>query len=566
MTRLRLMLALSCMFFLSCSVNVPEDAVAVWNGGWISRSDVEQRILESAPADRRPADGDFAAWYEVLARELAVERLLTTEARQSSMVEDPAVEEALEEVVEEALAEAYLERYLELPPQVTDEDVQALYDERRDHFVRPAVREVRHIYLRKAPGVGPEELHARLLALRQRVIGGESFLLLARTHSQSESRHRDGYIGRVYRGQMAPSLEGLIFGLPVATPSQPMLTSEGGHIFWVESAIEERRFELADVRRKLAEEIWDRRRGEAIDALTASYILPEGSFVPTDEDLRILHAAGDNKALMVRVGDRDLSYGEVASVLAEDPGGEVPEDIRLRRLIDDFVRRQRLVDTARNVGFDREPAVSAELERLQNSELARLWTERQMLAIVAAQEQELRSFFGNNRLRYSEPLRLRLDRLQVPIGDLDTAAKQMTRLEDAVEKLNRGELDFASLAEDLGGTVMDMQWTTFDRLRAQLPRAAQLVAPLESGQVSPPFRTTAFLVILRVSERREPEALLFESVRDRVAIDYIENRGQVVYVEMCNELLKAHDYRPLTERLVSMATSTTGDHSDSLAK
>lgn len=541
------------LVLLSGCARVPEDAVAVWDEDHVTAAELEARILELPPGERRPEDGDFAVWYQQLARELAMERILAAEARLEGLAEDPATQRAIDELVDEALAVAFLERRLPPPSPVTEEDVQALYEERKATMARPAQRMVLHLFKRRDPGMESQQIRGDLLALRRRILDGESFTLLARQHSQSETRHRDGVMGVFRRGQLDPKLERLLFDLPVKVPSEPVMTPQGGHLFWVEMAIEERNFELVDVQRSLAEEIRRDRRNAAIDALTPDYQLPAGSYLPEARDLWVLSRSGDPQALVMRVGDFELRFGELTERLQAATEGGDPWQERARRLVAWLERRERLVEAARGEGFDQQPELAARLERLRRAELAGRLARQRMLAEVGRREEALRAAYENNRSRYSEPLRLRLDRLRVPIGDPRETLRRMARLEGAVDELSAGELELAALAAELGGSVEPMAWMTFEQLRAQLPRVAELVAPLAEGGVTPPFRSVEDLEILSVRERREPAPLPFEAARAAVAEDYLEQHGQEVYRQMSDEMLRARSYRPLVDRLSALA-------------
>ncbi len=548
-TAVRSVLVLSASLLLARCGRVADDAVAVWDGGHLTARELELRILELPAGERRPEDGDFAAWHQRLAREAALEEILAAEARQSGLTEDPEARRALAELESEALAAAYLERRLPPLEPVTEDDVRALYEERREALARPAQRVVYHLFRRREPGMPTARLRAELLALRRRIVDGESFALVAREHSQSETRHRDGLMGTFRRGQVDPKLGDLLFELPVKTPSEPMLTPQGGHLFWIETASEERRFELADVGRDLVAEIRRERRGEAIDALVAGVELPAGSYLPADDDLRVLLSSAGGGALVLRVGDFDLRFAQLAERLSAAPPSKESWQERGRRLVKWLERRERLALAARGEGLDREPEVAARLERLASAELARRRAEQRMLADAGEREMTLRAFYENNRSRYSEPLRLLLDRLRVPIDDPGLAASLMARLEGASRDPGPDQLDLAALAAELGGELEPLEWMSFERLRRQLPRAAELVAPLGEGAVTPPFRTAEHLEMLRVRERREPAALPFEAARERVAQDYLEAHGQTVYRQLSDRILRARGYRPLIDRL-----------------
>ncbi len=540
---------------LHCAPPLPPDVVAAWEGGLVTSGEVEARILELPAEQRRPEDGDFTRWHSRLAEEIAVEKILAEKAVDSGLAEEPETRAEVDEAVKEMLAGVYLTRHLPPPVPVTDQDVAEAFEERKDRFKRSAQRQVLHIFKRKTPDNNSESIRRQLLAIRERAAKGESFQLMARELSESETRHRDGFMGTFRPGQLPPDLERILFALPAKEPSEPVLTPQGGHLFWVETAIEARDFELADVQRKLAEEIRERRRDEAIDTMTADYELPEGSYLPNDEDLRIVLSSGDPRTLVLRIGDYELRFLELRELLAAEPPGEDSAFVRARRLVDRLHRRERLVDAARRSKFDQQPEVHTQLERLRRVRLARLQAERSMVASLADREADVRSFYDNNRSRYTEPLRLKLRRMTVPVSDPRQAAEHMAQLESALAEGSEDATEVAALVQRLAGQTEDMDWMTFDTLMVRLPRVAEFVAPLSAGEMTPPFRSREALEILMVLERKEPGVLPFEAARERVSEDYLEYHGQQVYGELRDAWLASRSYRPLEDRLAALTAS-----------
>lgn len=551
----------AALVLMHCAAPLPPDAVAVWDGGLVTASEVEARILELPVEQRRPEDGDFTRWHARLAEEIAVEKILAKKAIESGLAEEAETRAEVDEAVREMLAGAYLSRHMPALEPVTDQDVAAAYEERKEQFKRPAQRQVLHIFKRKTPDKDSEAIRRELLEIRQRALKGESFQLMARELSESETRHRDGFMGSFRLGQLPSELERIVFALPAKVPSEPVLTPQGGHLFWVETAIEARDFELADVQRKLAEEIRESRRDEAIDAMTADYELPEGSYLPNDEDLRILLSSGDPRTLVLRIGEYELRFLELRELLAAELAGEDSALTKARRLVDRLHRRERLVDAARRSEFDQQPEVHERLERLRQVQLARLQAERSMRAAVADREAEVRSFYDNNRARYTEPLRLKLKWMTVPISDPLQAAEHMAQLERAVTGRREDATEVAAqtqeLVQQLGGQTETMDWMTFDVLRGRLPRVAEFVAPLSAGEMTPPFRSRDALGVLQVLERMEPGVLPFEAARERLVEDYLEYHGQEFYGELRDSWLTNNSYRPLESRLSNLSSSET---------
>ena len=81
-----------------------------------------------------------------------------------------------------------------------------------------------------------EEAQALATALRQKIAAGESFTTLARTASDAGSKAKDGSLGVIRRGEMAPAFEKAAFALPKGGISDVVETPFGFHIIRADTA------------------------------------------------------------------------------------------------------------------------------------------------------------------------------------------------------------------------------------------------------------------------------------------------------------------------------------------
>ncbi len=133
----------------------------------------------------------------------------------------------------------------------------------------------RHILLRPNALATEEEVHAKLLELKERIENGDDFGELAKAHSEDKaSAIKGGDLGWASPGVMVPQFEQVMAETPVNAISEPFQTQFGWHILQV---LERRDYDNTEefkrnnarrqlVERKVAEEqeIWLRRlRDEA---------------------------------------------------------------------------------------------------------------------------------------------------------------------------------------------------------------------------------------------------------------------------------------------------------------
>ena len=88
------------------------------------------------------------------------------------------------------------------------------------------------------------EALAKAQEIRQKIVDGGDFAALARAESNDGgSNVKGGDLGFLKRGQIVPSFEEAVFGLPVGELSQPVKTTYGYHIIKVDEKKPTRTFE-----------------------------------------------------------------------------------------------------------------------------------------------------------------------------------------------------------------------------------------------------------------------------------------------------------------------------------
>ncbi|MBA2245110.1 MAG: peptidylprolyl isomerase [Gemmatimonadetes bacterium] len=121
--------------------------------------------------------------------------------------------------------------------EVSDREMRAYYDSRRQEFRRQPSARLTLAVLAKAPAA--EDTAAtlqRVRALRAEIQGGADFAEVARRESTDPgSRERGGDLGTFTRGQMVPAFDQAVFSLPIGEISEPVLTPFGYHLIQVQS-------------------------------------------------------------------------------------------------------------------------------------------------------------------------------------------------------------------------------------------------------------------------------------------------------------------------------------------
>jgi peptidyl-prolyl cis-trans isomerase C len=101
---------------------------------------------------------------------------------------------------------------------VTDQDLDRYYQQQGESFRQPAQVRLGHILIAVDsawPSYNVQEATDRLSAIHTRLVKGEDFAVLARSHSDCQSKTRGGDLGWFEQGQLTPEVEQVVAGLKV---------------------------------------------------------------------------------------------------------------------------------------------------------------------------------------------------------------------------------------------------------------------------------------------------------------------------------------------------------------
>lgn len=138
----------------------------------------------------------------------------------------------------------------------SDEEIQAYFEAHREEL-----NQRESVALRQIVTASKDEAKAILQELRS----GADFADLARQKSTDvASRDNGGDLGKVYRGDLPPGIESVIFGLEVGEFSEPVKLEGGFAIFNVTEKTEAREVTLDEVKDKVEELVLDEKIQSAL--------------------------------------------------------------------------------------------------------------------------------------------------------------------------------------------------------------------------------------------------------------------------------------------------------------
>jgi hypothetical protein len=535
-----------------------EGVLARYSGGEITIAEIDALILRTSASERPAPGADLDAWYSDRVRGLAMDRLLLADARALGLADDAAFQVRRAAVQRQLAVQSCLESLLPGYATIDPERIQSAYDSRKDEFLAPERRAVFYLYKRRAaPESGPA-LESTMAALRERVLRGESFQRLAQAESDSESRHRQGSLGWIVRGDLPESFETVIFALEEGVPSQPLMTRDGAHLFLVEDVLPERQAALSEVAPQLRSQLQAEQVAQAVDEVAAKNPSPVVRIVSRDE-LQQRVDQGDEAAEVLVASDHALTLGEfrtrVGRVLGEQApaGGESAaiSNEAAWALLDRLYRHEVAFEHCREQGLIADPQVDQRLATWEAGALVAQMRQQRLRERVLADPARLALYFQSNIGQFTPSVQWSLRRLRVPFETPAEARQRMALLERAAEESVR--LD--DLQAQLGGAVEELGWLTLPRMRALHAELPQRIAPLQPGQLASPIRLGGNLEMFELSERREPEPPPLEQVRDEVASAYLRQYASEVYAGYEAERLAEAGFELSSERLAELRQS-----------
>ncbi len=528
------------------TATTPDLVVAEDRLGAVTLADVDAFILGLPPEQRWQKDVEAADYYASIARRIAVDRLLLDEAGLVGADQDPRFELVQRSIERQVYSDHYLSELPEEEP-FTQDELRAYYEEHREErYELPERRQTFHLFKRFSAD-GREATLAELEQLRQRVLAGESFANLAREHSESETRHRDGLIGQVVRGQFSPDFDEVVFSLAEETASEPVSAGDGAHLFYVARVFEARSFSFEEVQLAILRELAEERLRQRLRQAAAELSPPEDHFLPDHEEIGRILRLGDRAAVLLRLDDFRLTIEQFSEALAarrRELGARSKPDLPFQ-LIDEIRDREIIYQHLRREGPPEIPQETIARQRQQ--QLVDYFARQKMVAQLESQPEVVRQHYADNSMRFATPVRIRTTWLEVDLGSNPSA--RMAELENARAELDAGGSTLASLAQRLGGELRELEPVTAGQLQVADPDALKFAFQLKSGEHSPPYQRRGKLTMFRVDERQEPEARPLATIWDQVVQDYVANYAPQLFEDVSQQMLDEAGFRLFRERL-----------------
>jgi parvulin-like peptidyl-prolyl isomerase len=510
----------------ACTAPSSDPVIAIWDTGEVRQSDLDREIEFMTKDERQYREIQKMPEERVrldLIRRIALREIAVQEAERTGIDREPETRERARQAARSWWLSRWRETCYGLPLTLpTDDELRAELEEK----VLPKRVRLSHVFLRAE---GAEEVEAAIGKLemwRQTITGLEDFASLARQHSQSESRHRDGRLGWIREGWLSADAERLLFELPAGTVSPPIELRGGVHLFFVE---EVRKAEPLPVDRRLRQ----------LRAVKRTAALEECRQQRLDTaDLRLQSNEADDWS-DITVGDWFIGGATMRSIyLSPDTN---PVEVRTR-----WIEDEALFQTALATGAQ-TPDERLRLNDLEgNVVLGGLVENALKQETREPSAEQIRARFELNPGRYRAQRRLELEVLWTGIPDGSDPLVFWDRLARTADDLRSGEISFVQAAAAIGGGATTERWPI-----APVREAAGALGPLvfdrikdgTRGSVFGPIQDADRFWIVSILEDEPTRPMTFSEAESRIRAEIIGEGRKAARARIVSEMLESHGFR-----------------------
>jgi peptidylprolyl isomerase len=231
--------------------------------------------------------------------------------------------------------------------------------------------------------------------------------------------------------------------------------------------------------------------------------------------------AGD---LIAQGGGASLSAGDVRSLVQALPDSDrkvaASDSAALERLLRNEIANRALLAEARAKGFDRQADTQAQLARVRDEALLRLWLANQA-AVPAGypSEAEIKAAYEANQKALNAPTQYRIAQVYIALpGEPAQLAVALRKAGEVSAKI--ADSDFGKLAQeysehvDSAGRSGDMGYLPDNQLA---PEVLAAVRTLKIGEVAGPVKGADGLHFLKLLDRKAGAALSLAEAHDALA-------------------------------------------------
>ncbi|HID09734.1 MAG TPA: hypothetical protein EYP17_00330, partial [Candidatus Latescibacteria bacterium] len=354
-----------------------------------------REAISKLPRQLQLPGGEMGKWRKCLDI-LINKELILMEAYDRGLDRDGKVLEALEEAKRELMLRELYNRRVLAEVEVTDEEAKEFFEEKRfDESVRISQISV--------------DTEREAMEISKELEAGRSFEELARGRPES------GDMGWVFRGDLPPNLEEVVFSTEVGRVSGPV---KMGNEYIIIKVTDRRKVKFEDIKDDIKEHLRPAKekklKGKDRKILRREYHIgfEEGALNllmgKRKEDLDKL-SDSEKKKVLISSDVGDITLEDYLEALEDTPFWErpAPDDTSSLRGFLEYILLSRIVlpYDARKAGLDTCSTVVRELEKRKRELMAERLRELEVVDKIKIDPEEVEAYFKAHRRNFVEPPR-----------------------------------------------------------------------------------------------------------------------------------------------------------------
>lgn len=157
-----------------------------------------------------------------------------------------------------------------------------------------------------------------------------------------------------------------------------------------------------------------------------------------------------------------------------------------------------------------------------------------IMSAMHPSDQDLKSFYNENSSAFAEPMQWKLDVILIPLS-ANASEKEVEAAQSKVSSIKSENFNSVVSQYPAGKTFEKLQdWNAITTIPQALQKTVMTLT--KANQVSAPARIKEGIIVLRAKEVKEPKALPFEKVKDKVKQAYVRQKAEEKFADTRDKL------------------------------
>ncbi len=465
------------------------------------------RSLQKSPLKRRRIDKKSTL------NKIIQTRVFSEEARKAGLDKKVVVIKELERIKKEVLSQFFIMKVVNSKAQSSEDELKRLYDKNKSQFVVPESVSIQHLVYKD------KQKASRSL---KRLKNGKSFDWLARKGSIGTCWENGGYHGKFYRGRIDPELEKAVFNFKKGTISDVIKTDDNYQIVKVLDKNSERQLPFSEVKSKIKNGIYTRKRTELI---AKYYESAEINRDPIEKDV------------LVEVYGNKIPMNTISHLLDKTSSDSEKQKIR-KKWQEYFIDIEVFSREALSWGIEKDPETKKELTCRYDELLAKVFNDDIIKNKIFIDNKLIEEYYRSHKNEFKEPVKYRAKVIMVQsLRDAQEIRQELISHGKSFVYLAQNR----SLHPSAARRGAELGWFEigdgkFDH------KIENAVSALKPGEISPVTKTDKGFYIFKLIDKRGGELSSLEEQRafikkrlkkrsmEQIAKGYVEKAGVQIFL------------------------------------